>query len=300
MGILDYSGPGLAYNAIGGGGGGGPDFGSFGFAGNKQMKLNVFWPMLLQFSQMQSFLGNNPMQELEQFKVKPKDIKKAGGAGGFIKMGNNWYDINAMSAGMAGLAKDVDTKVLANSQAKYTELKQQPMLATLAAQSEGNFGADFTKVVNSLLQGNVSKNLGQAAMQGTLNDTQKQASVTEPAAVAMAKYLQDYQQAAQGTLQGLAGLPQTTAFNPNILIGPQSAQSYLPGVMGVAGMQQQQSQFGDQMGFNKWATKVGLGGDIFGGALGGIFGAGFGGGGGGGSPFPSYMTPAQKGYGYGM
>lgn len=263
--------------------GGDINFGATGmpwmFAGKGAAALGKNLPDLFAINSMLGFLGINPTEYLADYKVNKKAYKKD--PLNVAKVGKNYYDIGALSAQKPELAKQAQTKALENAQAKYEELKQQPMLATLAAQAEGKFDNNFTTAVNDMFQQVVAKNLGAGAAQGFLNDPNKQAALTQPAAVAQAKYLQDYKQAAQGTLQGLAGLPQTTAFNPNLLAGPQSAAYYLPSVFNAAGMGQGTSQFNAQGGFNESQAKTAAFQDFFG-TVAGAAAAGFGGGGGGG------------------
>jgi|SRR5689334_555124 len=250
---------------------------------------------------MLSFLGTDQQSFLQNYTLDKKAGKKAFKENplGVAKVGGTYYDIGGLLGQKADLAAQADKKALSNAQAKYESLKQQPMLATLAAQAEGNFDSNFTTAVDDMFQKVISKNLGAGAAQGFLNDPNKQAALTQPAAVAQAKYLQDYKQAAQGTLQGLAGLPQTTAFNPNILAGPQSAAYYLPGVMNAASMIQGNNQFNSQLQFQQGMAQnqaamnfakfsAGLAAGAFGGGFGGAGGAGAAAGGatgGYGSPF---------------
>lgn len=243
------------------------------FAGKQSAALAMNLPNLLSISSMLSFLGMDFGKYLDDFKVSKKDYKK--NPLSVAKVGKNYYDLGALSEKKGEIGAQVDAKALSNAQAKYESLKQQPMLATLAAQAEGQFDKEFMQVVDKQVQDVVSKNLGVGTAQGFLNDPLKQATLTQPAAVAKAGYLQQVKQAAQGTLQGLAGLPQTVGFNPNVLLGPQTASAFLPSVFAAGQMGQQTQQFNAQMQWqaqqaqNQWKQ------DLFGmGASAAMFGLG--------------------------
>src|SRR5690349_8042890 len=93
---------------------------------------------------MLSFLGQNPAQYLQQFALQGKEGKKAFKSDPLTtaKIGGTYYDIGGLLGKKADLAKQADTMALSNAQAKYEQLKQQPMLATLAAQAEGKFDSN--------------------------------------------------------------------------------------------------------------------------------------------------------------